>query len=135
MKPGDVVAYNRYGHHRAVVLAVSEDGFVIIASTSVARDEDHVAALPRSPGARSLGWSEHDTRTSYFYPSGVRAVLVAEVEAVCWPPRADGTTGPTRRCEGRLFLALRERVAQWLRTGLVTEASVLARMEPPRETE
>jgi len=135
VKPGDVVAWNRHGHHRAVLLAVSEDGFVIIASTSVARDEDHIAVVPRSPGARSLGWSETDTRNSYFYPSGVRAVLAAEVEAVCWPPRGDGTAGPVRRCEGRLFLALRARVEQWVRTGVVTEALVLTRMGLPRETE
>lgn len=133
MKPGDVVAWNRYGPHRAVVLAVSEDGAVIIASTSVAREDDHIAVAPRSPGARSLGWSDTDTRTSYFYPSGVRAVRITEVDAVCWPPRGDGSNGPVRRCEGRLFLALKERVALWVRTGVVTEAQVLARLDPPGE--
>lgn len=60
MNPGDVVRWAKHGPHHAVVLAVDATGLVIIASTSVPRDEDCVAVGPRTPGARSLGWTDSD---------------------------------------------------------------------------
>jgi hypothetical protein len=127
---GAVVEWNAYGHHRAVVLAVAPSGALIIACTSVARDLPSVAVSPRTLESRSLGWSDDDTRTSHFYPSGLHVVAAGDVA----PVRVrlpTGSLGSARRAAPSLVLRLRGTVEAWVREGVVTDADIIARLDPP----
>ena len=125
MSPGDVVDFTRHGLHRAVVLAVDSRGCVVIQCTSHEREMDGVAVAPRSTEYRSLGWSPHDDRSSYFYRSGI---FVARVEELT--PRLAGHV--VLRCHPLLFLKLREKVNAWiLARSLAPDAAALL---APRST-
>ena len=135
MKVGDVVVWDAYGHHRAVVLAVAPTGHAIIACSHVVRDMPCVTVLPRTLGSRSLGWSDTDNRTSHFYPSGLHAVTLNEIRPLHLPGR--GTSTPqVRRVNPRVLVELQATVARWVREGVVTVESVCAllpRDDGPKE--
>lgn len=129
MNVGDVVERNAHGPHRAVVLAVAPSGSLIIACSSVARDMPCVTVAPRTREAFSLGWSQHDTRTSHFYPSGLRVVDASDVTPMRIPSPG-ATPGAPRRAAAPLVLRLRAAVERWVADGVVTDAEVARRLTP-----
>lgn len=134
MKPRSIVFNDEHGRHRAIVLAeVPPSKVLIVSSTSRYRDQllyPHFAVEPRSQGWRSLGWDQHDNRTSYFYASAVQVKLVSDLIDPSTVPHHSRLSPRPRLVDNVLFQRLLSTVMGWVEGGVITDAAVRSALMP-----